>query len=105
MGYFNQRFDIIRPFDYSSQIYIIFYTDHYTYHCLQGSIGLAYSYALNKTFSFSAQLAYNSLHSFKQKYTPTREDFPSETTSSKINLGNMVSISFGGQQMIGNIFH
>jgi hypothetical protein len=100
-GYFNQKFNIIRPFNYSSQIYIGFYTEDYSYHCLQGAAGLAYSYPLGKRYFLSSQLTYNWLHSFKQKYSPTREDFPTQVNKAQISFGNMLLLSVEGQRMIG----
>lgn len=103
-GYFNQQFNVTRPFNYSSPIYIGFFTEKYAYHCLQGSLGMAYNFELNLKYSIITQLNYNWVHSFNQKYTPTYEDYPSEHTSSQINFGGTLLLSIGVQRKVGKSF-
>ena len=103
-GYFNQQFHVTRPFNYSSPIYIGFFTEKYAYHCLQGSLGLAYNFKLNLKYSITNQLNYNWFHSFNQKYTPTYEDYPSEYTNSQINFGSTLLLSIGVLRTMGKNF-
>ena len=103
-GYFKQRFEIMRPFNYNSQIFMIFYTDHYSYHCLQGNIGLTYKREVSRKLFLSGNFTFNTLLSFKQQYTPTRPDFPTQTDYSQINLGKMLSVGVGLEKQLGDRF-
>ncbi|MBS1949602.1 MAG: hypothetical protein JST37_01225 [Bacteroidetes bacterium] len=71
LGYFNQRFNIQRPFNYNSFIYIIYYTKHYTYNNVDLSLGLTYKTSFDNKYFIRANISYHSLHTFRQVYTPT----------------------------------
>ena len=58
VGYFTQRFNLKRPFDYDAPVQPIFYTNYYSYHCLQGLIGLAYNHSLSKNYFLTGNLSY-----------------------------------------------
>ncbi|WP_339700966.1 hypothetical protein [Algoriphagus aquimarinus] len=106
-GYFNQRFDVSRPFNYNSFIYIPYYTDHYAYQCLSLSVGLTYEYSLGKKYSLTGDLFYYQLYSFRQSYTPTYSspnrgfDGFTQFNSDKINFGRMISLSLGVKRSLG----
>ena len=99
-GYFKQRFDIRRPFNYNSGIYIIYRTDNYSYHCWQWAGGLTYSYPINK-YALTANVSYSQLYSFRQEYSPTSGD-PGQVNKHKIDFAKMLSFSLGIQRNIGN---
>ena len=103
-GYFNKRFDVIRPFNYNSMVFIIFYTDHYSYHCFQGNIGLTYNWELPNKFLLSSNFTYGVLKSFKQKYSPTRSDYPTQSNTNQIDFGKMASVSVGLNKYLGESF-
>lgn len=109
-GYFNQGFDIKRPFDYNSFIYIIYYTNHYAYQCLSLSVGLQYKYPLGKKHFLTANLYYYWLNSFRQDYTPTysspNRGFGGFTqfNNNQIDYGRMLSVSVGLKKQLGDRF-
>lgn len=92
IGYFLQRFDVTRPFDYKSPLKIIFYTDHYSYHCIRGTLGLSYNYPIALKYSLSGRLSYCHLKTFQQEYKPKWEiDPPSpQINKNTRELGDMV---------------
>ncbi|MBS1559812.1 MAG: hypothetical protein JST69_13915 [Bacteroidetes bacterium] len=110
LGYYNQRFDIHRPFNYDSYIYIIYYTDHYVYHNADISLSLTYKKSLNKNYSVNVQGTYHWLHSFKQDYTPTYSspnrgfDGFTQTNYKSIDFGVMFNGSIELQRIISNKF-
>jgi len=103
-GYFQEQFDIQRPFDYNSPIYLIFYTERYSYHCWQLSGGITYNYQINKNYFLSGNLSYSWLRSFRQYYTPTYNagfgDF-TQTNNYQIDFGNMLNFSVGISKNLG----
>ncbi len=106
-GYFNQRFDVSRPFNYNSFLFIPYYTDHYAYQCLNFSVGLTYKYPLGKKYFLISDLFYYQLNSFRQSYTPTYSspnrgfDGFTQFNSDKINFGRMISLSLGVKRDLG----
>ncbi len=106
-GYFKQRFDLKRPFDYDSFLYVIFYTDNYAYHSWEWSVGLEYKYPLSKNYSLSGNLSYNWLKSFRQEYRPTfhhGDGDPTQTNYKQIDFGNMARLEFGLNRDFGSMF-
>ena len=107
VGYLNQRFDLQRPFDYSSPLQPIFYTDYYSYNCLQLSGGLTYNYPLSKSFFLSGNLLYTWLNSFRQEYTPTSNYGYGELTQvnhNRIDFGNTLMLAIGLNRRLSNKF-
>ena len=100
VGYFNQKFDVRRPFDYASMIYIIYRTNYYSYYSWQWIGGLSYSYSLKK-YTLTANMSYSGLNSFQQEYTPTSGD---RVLINKYNIdfSRLLSFSFGMRRFIGN---
>ncbi|HRK53186.1 MAG TPA: hypothetical protein PK185_04675 [Cyclobacteriaceae bacterium] len=106
-GYYNQRFDLERPFDYVSPLLPIFYTDLYSYYCWQLSAGLTYNYPLSKNYFLSGNLSYNKLNSFRQEYTPTSNHGYGELTQvnhNRIDFGNTLVLAIGLNRNLGNGF-
>ncbi len=103
-GYFKQRFELGRPFDYNSQVYIVYYTDQYSYHCWQWSLGMAYSFALGKKYSLAGSLTYSWLNSFRQEYTPASWliENPTQTNHKKLDFGNMAKLEIGVSRSLGS---
>lgn len=102
-GYFAQRFDMRRPFDYVSPFKPIYYTDNYTYHCWQWSAGVTYNYPLNENYFLSGNLSYTWLHSFQQEYAPTN-GHARQTNRKPIDFGNMLMLAIGINRNLGARF-
>jgi hypothetical protein len=110
VGYFQQHFDISRPFDYNSALFIIYYTDHYSYHCLNLSAGLTYNLPLGEKYSLTGNLSYSQQSSFRQDYTPTYSppnrgfDGFTQTNTTQIDFGKMLNLSVGINRNLGDRF-
>ena len=105
IGYFKQRFDIERPFNYDSPLQPIFYTDHYSYHCLQTIIGIGHKYPIKDKFHLSSNLLYSWLNSFRQDYTPTSNHGYgklTQTNNSNINFGHTILLEFGAYRQLNS---
>jgi hypothetical protein len=103
-GYFKQQFNVTRPFDYNSPAELIFYTDHYSYHCWQGLVGMSYNYPLKKNYFLMGALSYSFQYSFRQEYTPTYStgtNFFTQVNHDKINFGKVVSLNVGLNKYLG----
>src|SRR5258706_858677 len=107
VGYFQEQFGIKRPFDYNSPIYLIFYTNSYSYQCWQLSGGVTYNYPFSKKYFLSGNLTYSWLNSFRQYYTPTYNagfgDF-TQMNNKPIDVGNMLTLSIGMNRNLSNRF-
>jgi hypothetical protein len=104
-GYFKQRFDLRRPFDYTSPLKPIFYTDNYSYHCWQWSGGITYNYSLKKLYFLSGDLSYSWLSSFRQDYTPTSNYGYGNLTQinrNQVDFGNILILAIGLNRNLGN---
>ena len=100
-GYFNQYFNIIRPFNYDSPFQLLFSTESYSYNCLQLFTGLGYQKTLGLKNLIKCELGYNYFSSFKQKYFNT----PTAISSNQINyksipLGRMITLNIGIERKI-----
>jgi hypothetical protein len=110
VGYFNQRFNISRPFDYNSFLQIIYYTDYYVYHSLNLSVGLTYNLPLGKKYFLDGNLFYYQQNSFRQDYTPTSSppnrgfDGFTQTNNNQIDFGKMINLSVGVNRNLGSRF-
>lgn len=102
-GYFTQRFDMRRPFDYDSPLEPGFYTDHYTYHCWQWSAGVAYRQPLGENYFLSGNLSHTWLRSFRQEYVPTN-GHARQTNRRPIDFGNMLMLAIGINRNLGPRF-
>jgi len=108
IGYFKQRFDVKRPFDYNTQVQPIYYTDYYSYHNWQWIVGLMYNYPFKK-FILTANVSYTELKSFRQEYTPTSRlpstyGFFTQTNHQQIDFGKMLNLSLGIKRNLGDRF-
>jgi len=107
-GYFKQRFDIRRPFNYDTQLQPIYYTDNYSYHSWQWTGGLTYSYPLNK-YALTANVSYSELRSFRQEYTPdsglpSSYGFFTQVNRNQIDFGKILSLGIGVSRYFGKRF-
>lgn len=108
-GYFFQRFNVNRPFSYRSNVEIIFETDHYSYLCYHGDLGLTYKHTFkSKEYFLTYSATYRVLKSFQQNYTPTysagTDGFFTQQDRRQIDFGKMISLGVGINRRLGNRF-
>ncbi|MBS1682576.1 MAG: autotransporter outer membrane beta-barrel domain-containing protein [Bacteroidetes bacterium] len=103
LGYFKQKFDISRPFDYASFVQIIYRTSGYSYQCWNWSVGLKYSYPINAKYELTADLSYQQFRSFQQDYAPTSGD-PIQTNRFSIDFAKIVTLTLGVERKLGKYF-
>jgi len=101
VGYFSQRFDVIRFFNYNSPYYLVYSTDHYSYKCWQGSVGLVYIHALGKKHFFKGDVMYSMQQSFKQEYTPKALNSPTQINKLNIDFARTITLVLGVQRKLG----
>lgn len=101
VGYFSQRFNIKRPFNYNSPLFMIFYTDHYTYQCLNGTVGLSYNYVFLKKYIVIGNAMYSILHSFRQTYTPTASNSYIQINKHNVDFGRIAYLNVGISRYLG----
>src|SRR5690606_266052 len=94
---------------YRSAIEIIFTTDHYSYLCYHGNVGLTYSRAFDsKRYFMTYNVTYRTLKSFQQNYTPTHstgtEGFITQRERRHIDFGRMISLGIGLNRHVGSRF-
>ena len=109
VGYFYQRFNVNRPFNYRSMNEPIFYTDHYSYLCYHGDVGLTYKHSINpEKYFLTYNVTYRIFKSFQQNYTPTystgTEGFFTQLDRRHIDFGKMVSLGVGVNRRLSNQF-
>ncbi len=102
-GYFSQKFDIRRPFDYVSMFDLIYRTEYYVYRNWLWTVGLTYNYQIKRGFALVAKASYTGLHSFRQEYTPTKGDSPQKDRRN-IDFGKMLTINVGLDKKLSNRF-
>lgn len=101
IGYFRQAFNLLRPFelrppDLTKPLY---HTKKYFYDNLASGIAVGYKKAINKKYSINADVCYNYLSSYRQKY------FVSEVEASKINKktfspGHFAAFDIGSERIL-----
>lgn len=101
MGYFRQKFQIIRPLNYQDPrgYQILYGTRWYHYDNMHLFSGLGYRKALGRDIWLKGEATYNLLRSFRQKY------FNSEALilvyRESLPIGQFVSLSTGAGHSIG----
>ena len=107
VGYFNQRFNVKRPFDYNSPLRPVFYTDNYIYSGLQWILGLSYCYPIKEKYFLKSNLSYTWMRSFRQDYTPTSNYGYGQLTQvnrNQIDFGNILLPAIGLNRNLGDKF-
>jgi hypothetical protein len=103
-GYFNQRFDVVRPFNYDTPLLLIVRTDNYSYKCWYGAIGLTYNYNLSKKYILTGGTTFNLLQSYRQVYVPNTSNtdmFPPQVNDNHIDYGKIFYCNVGLSRTIG----
>ena len=106
MGFFNQRFDMRRPFNYNTTLLIVIHSHDYIYKSWQGLLGLSYKYRLKKYF-VSGSALYNIFQSYEQEYIPDASNtsvFPKEVHNTNIDFGKMLTLNVGLNRYLGDKF-
>ena len=106
IGYFNQSFNISRPFNFDGDTItnLLYSTKNYNYDCITLHAGLGYGYSINDKFIINGIASFNSLKSFKQKYSPTGlsgyQHKTTQTNKKNMQIGNMVNLSAGTEYIL-----
>lgn len=100
VGFYEQNFDLHRPFDYTSPTKPLFTTRQYVYQNIQWIIGGVYRIRLSNSISIICQVTYNSYHSFKQVYY-TETNNPEQVNNRNIDLGSSINFSLGMRKKVG----
>lgn len=96
IGYFAQRFNIHRPFDYNDLLTNLLYTTNfYKYNCIQLSIGGGYEYKVSDHFYLRGAISYNPLYTTSQKYKP-ETSAPAQVNREHYFFGNLLLGEVGG---------
>ncbi|MCZ8021536.1 MAG: hypothetical protein O9302_07155 [Cyclobacteriaceae bacterium] len=107
VGYFKQRFNIKRPFNYDSQFEPIYYTDNYLYHSWHWMGGLTYTYSFIN-YTLIANVSYRQLRSFQQEYTPANArssyGFITQVNRNQFDFGKILSFDVGIRRRLGERF-
>lgn len=107
LGYFKQRFNVVRPFDYNSPLRPIFYTDNYAYSGLQWNLGLSYCYTVKEKYFLKFNLSYLWMRALKQEYTPTSNYGYGQLTQVNyfhMDFGNLLLLTIGLNRNLGDKF-
>jgi hypothetical protein len=108
VGYFNQNFNISRPFDFNDPNNLLFSSKSYSYKSLNFNIGAGYYFPLNSKFSLKNSVVFNQISSYKQNYVPkflSNSSFQTSQTNNKfLNIGRMINYDLGIDYIINNKF-
>lgn len=102
IGYFKQKFGIIRPFTYDSPIQFGWVTDSYRYDNIHLSGGLGYNLQINKVFSIKGSIVYNQFYSFRQKYINHSSIQDPQVKNKFFSTGRAININVGLERSITN---
>jgi hypothetical protein len=93
-GYFKQRFDIQRPFQYRAPngSEPLVSTTKYSYQTFQFLLGVGYQHYFRGKWGVTGQLSYNHYNSYKQKYKQDYAPGKNEDFKKSFVLGNMVNL-------------
>ncbi len=106
LGYFNQSFNINRPFyfDGDTLTALLYSTKQYNYHSYTLNAGLGYSHALNNKIKLNGLASFVLLNSFKQSYDPNGQGplfpKPNQINKKSLQIGYMVNISAGLEYLL-----
>ena len=108
VGYFKQRFNNERPFNYSyDSSLLLLSTKKYTYDNIKYLIGIGYSHKL-KDVVLQESVSYHHLWSFRQKYIPSELTSLSyrnyEVKRDKYSFGKMITINANATKEIDGKF-
>ena len=101
VGYFNQCFKIIRPFNYyDNPGQLLYSTQSYNYNNIQLFAGLGYTKKINKNIILNGCINYNYFSSFTQKYIVYKDNKIWQINKKSLSLGKMVNFDFGMERNV-----
>jgi hypothetical protein len=105
LGYFNQNFGIVRPFNFDGDTTKYgYHTKRYSYKNINWIVGAGYNYSLKKNYSLRGSLLFNGFYCFNQKYIPvslTEYAFKNyQVESRKFSFGQMLNLNMGGYRKV-----
>jgi len=100
IGYFKQKFGIIRPFNYNSPIQFGWTTESYSYDNISLSAGVGYNFQINKVFSIKSSIFYNQFFSFRQKYINHSPISRPQVNHEMLSTGSTFTLKIGLERSI-----
>ena len=97
VGYFKQTFGIIRPFNYSSPIQILYSTNPYHYDNVHLYGGIGYKRAVSKVILINGNVTYSQYYSYRQKYI-IHSTVSSQVNHKTITIGRVISLNIGAER-------
>jgi hypothetical protein len=103
-GYYKQRFNIQRPFQYRTPdgSEPLISTKKYSYQNIHLLIGVGYQKMFNEKWSLSGQLSYNMYRTYKQKYEQEYSPGKNEVYKSHFVIGNMINLDLRCERNLTN---
>ncbi|MBW7952736.1 MAG: hypothetical protein H3C56_09360 [Chitinophagaceae bacterium] len=111
IGYFKQNFDFskkriptdggfrtsnARPFQYNSINALLFSTENYNYSNYHFIIGAGYNYRVNNQWRIKADITYNQMNTFRQKYYTDSKNYAPQVNKSNYLFLQSFIFSTGG---------
>ncbi|MDH7460300.1 hypothetical protein QEG73_03385 [Chitinophagaceae bacterium 26-R-25] len=105
IGYFRQAFNLLRPFQYHTPdgTKPLYHTKKYFYDNLISGIAIGYKRTLDKQYSINADVCYNHLSSFRQKYIAT-ENQAYQVNKESFSPGHFISLNIGSERVLNEKF-
>lgn len=96
VGYYKQRFNIQRPFQYRTPngSEPLVSTNKYSYQNIQILVGLGYQKMVNEKWSLTGQVNYNMYRSYRQKYQQEYSPGTNEVYKKNFAIGRMINMDF-----------
>ena len=104
VGYYKQRFNIQRPFQYRAPdgSEPLVNTKKYSYQNIHLLIGVGYQKTLSTKWGVAGQLSYNMYNSYRQKYEQGYSPGKNEIYKNHFMLGNMINLDLRCERYINN---
>ena len=103
IGYFNQSFGIVRPFNFTAPDGTKpgVYTKTYAYNNIHFFIGLGYKMNVSKNLSIKGAALYNLYNSYRQKYAPSNFFVGINQINHKsLSIGNIINLNLGVEKQV-----
>jgi len=104
VGYYRQRFNIQRPFQYRTPdgSEPLVSTTNYSYHNIHFLLGVGYQKNINEKWAVTGQLYYNIYNTYKQKYEQGYAPGKNEVYKKNFMLGKMINLDMRCERYINN---
>ena len=104
VGYWNQTFNIQRPFQYRTPdgSEPLVNTNNYSYQNIQLLIGAGYQKMISDRWSLAGQLTYNIYNSYRQKYTQEYSPGKNEIFKTRFIIGSIINLDLRCERYISN---